>query len=148
MPSYGPGCTREMKFDVCLGESATQEDVLELLGIRQLLDAASLGYNVCVLAYGPTGSGKTYTMTGDQKHSGLVQNSMEYLLKTKGGMTKIEVSYLEIYNECVFDLLGTHQQRLHVKWHSEKGYYVVGSKSVSCGDLTTLKQVTHILHTS
>ena len=41
------------------------------LGTR-VLDAAFLGYNVCMFAYGQTGSGKTYTMMGDSSVCGFV----------------------------------------------------------------------------
>ena len=53
-----------MRFDVCLGKEAAQDEVMHGLGIYQLMNAAMAGYSVCVLAYGPTGSGKTHTMTG------------------------------------------------------------------------------------
>jgi kinesin family member 16B len=59
----------------------------------EVLTAAFSGYNVCVFAYGQTSSGKTYTMMGDCMHE---DTSMSYT---------VEVSYLEIYNERVRDLL-------------------------------------------
>ena len=94
---------------------------------------AFAGYNVCVFAYGQTGSGKTYTMMGSEHDRGLIPRICESMFlkmvegrsKVEGTTYKVEVSYLEIYNERVKDLLkknSTHN--LKVREHPSQGPYV------------------------
>lgn len=70
------------------------------------------GYNGTVFAYGMTGSGKTYSMKGNEEESGFVELAVNDLfdkLDRMGEMVthQINVSYLEIYNERIIDLLNT-----------------------------------------
>lgn len=67
------------------------------------------GYNACVFAYGTTGSGKTYTMVGTNETPGnmmLALNDMfDMISQDKERQYDIKVSYVEIYNEFIYDLL-------------------------------------------
>ena len=70
------------------------------------------GYNACIFAYGQTGSGKSYTITGgSESNKGLLPRLCEHLFKrveeqTSDELTfKVQVSYMEIYNEKLRDLL-------------------------------------------
>lgn len=70
------------------------------------------GYNVCIFAYGQTGTGKTFTMEGTQQNRGVNYRTLELLFKTteerKETFTySISVSALEVYNEQIRDLLDT-----------------------------------------
>lgn len=85
------------------------------------------GYNVCVFAYGQTGSGKTYTMMGSEHDRGLIPRICEsmFLKMAEGTTYKVEVSYLEIYNERVKDLLTKNSSHnLKVREHPSQGPYV------------------------
>ena len=57
------GADKQWKFDAVLPPDSTQEQVYQAKG-KQLVDKALLGYNTSLLAYGQSGSGKTYSMTG------------------------------------------------------------------------------------
>lgn len=79
-----------------------------------MLDNVCAGYNTCIFAYGQTGSGKSYTMMGsesNQQEKGLIPRLCEHLFDkisssaNEDHLFKIEVSYIEIYNEKVRDLL-------------------------------------------
>ena len=80
-----------------------------------MVDSVLNGYNSTALAYGVTGAGKTYTMFGDiysqvNNEKGICTYSIEYLFKQilndeNNKSFKIKISYLEIYNEQVIDLL-------------------------------------------
>lgn len=70
------------------------------------------GYNVCIFAYGQTGTGKTFTMEGNEGNRGVNYRTLEELFKIskERGDTfnyDISVSVLEVYNEQIRDLLST-----------------------------------------
>ncbi|KEG05785.1 putative kinesin, partial [Trypanosoma grayi] len=64
-----------------------------------LVDRFLAGYNATVLAYGPTGTGKTYTMAG------LTPLVLAYLLERMGGMSRLSFQCIEVYGETLRDLL-------------------------------------------
>lgn len=75
------------------------------------------GYNGTIFAYGQTGSGKTFTITGgaeSYEQRGLIPRILEHLFQYYQENTNREfstrVSYLEIYNENGYDLLGIPQK--------------------------------------
>ena len=55
--------------------------------------------------YGQTTSGKTYTMLGNQSTEGMITHSLRDIFSNKPSHTTIKISYLEIYNEQINDLL-------------------------------------------
>ncbi|EAT47335.1 AAEL001582-PA, partial [Aedes aegypti] len=112
---------------------ASQELVFANMG-RDILDNAFQGYNACIFAYGQTGSGKSYTMMGNQENKGIIPRLCDELFgsiaakQTEELTYKVEVSYMEIYNEKVHDLLDpkTSKQSLKVREHNVLGPYVDG----------------------
>ncbi|KTG37980.1 hypothetical protein cypCar_00007772 [Cyprinus carpio] len=95
----------------------TQEKIFEDLG-TDVLQSAFEGYNACVFAYGQTGSGKSYTMMGNPDDYGLIPRICEGLFHQISGVLQkdkasfhMEVSYFEIYNERVRDLLPSTETR-------------------------------------
>ncbi|MEE6474469.1 hypothetical protein FKM82_010395 [Ascaphus truei] len=111
----------------------SQERVFKDLG-TDVLTSAFEGYNACVFAYGQTGSGKSYTMMGNPGDSGLIPRICEGLFSRIAETTRwgdasfrTEVSYLEIYNERVRDLLRRKSSKtfnLRVREHPKEGPYV------------------------
>lgn len=70
------------------------------------------GYNVCIFAYGQTGTGKTFTMEGTEQNRGVNYRTLEELFKVSKERSEtftydISVSVLEVYNEQIRDLLDT-----------------------------------------
>ncbi|KAJ8954794.1 hypothetical protein NQ318_014906 [Aromia moschata] len=111
---------------------ASQEMVYNDLG-TEVVECAFQGYNACVFAYGQTGSGKTFTMMGSPENQGLIPRICKALFErmsenSKRGTThRVQVSYLEIYQERVADLLrGRDNNSLKVREHPKKGPYVQG----------------------
>jgi len=107
---------REFKFDDVFGPSSTQERVYESAVkpmVRDVLD----GYNCTVFAYGQTGTGKTHTMSGAHdaecdvlsSEAGIIPRAMsdvfEYLEHADLEYS-VKVTYLELYNEEITDLIG------------------------------------------
>lgn len=89
---------------------AEQEDVYNCLG-EEFLDHNFEGYHTCIFAYGQTGSGKSYTMMGTQDQPGLIPRTCEDMFQriesaqSPDVSYNIRVSYFEVYNEHVRDLL-------------------------------------------
>ncbi|KAI1284497.1 kinesin motor domain-containing protein [Xylaria sp. FL0933] len=91
---------------------AHQEDVYNSLG-EDFLDHNFEGYHTCIFAYGQTGSGKSYTMMGTPEQPGLIPRTCEDLFQrieaaqneTPNISYHVRVSYFEVYNEHVRDLL-------------------------------------------
>lgn len=112
---------------------ASQEQVFEDLG-TDVIQAAFEGYNACIFAYGQTGAGKSYSMMGQETAPGLIPRICQglYARMESSGDDKTEfrteVSYLEIYNERVGDLLrpakGREKFNLKVREHPKEGPYV------------------------
>ncbi|KAM3624298.1 uncharacterized protein V6R79_021774 [Siganus canaliculatus] len=128
--------TYDFSYDSTDSKSPTfvsQEKVFKDLG-SDVLKSAFEGYNACVFAYGQTGSGKSYTMMGNPGDAGLIPRFCECLFTRIAEATRwdeasfrTEVSYLEIYNERVRDLLrrkSTQTYNLRVREHPKDGPYV------------------------
>ncbi|XP_053099884.1 kinesin-like protein KIF13A isoform X2 [Hemicordylus capensis] len=128
-------------FDYCfwsMDESNTekyagQEVVFKCLG-EGILEKAFQGYNACIFAYGQTGSGKSFSMMGNTEQLGLIPRLCCALFQritseeNDSHTFKVEVSYMEIYNEKVRDLLDPKgsRQSLKVREHKVLGPYVDG----------------------
>ncbi|KXZ56177.1 hypothetical protein GPECTOR_1g152 [Gonium pectorale] len=66
----GRGAARSYDFDACLAGSTTQEELFEVCGMQELVEAALDGYCVTIFAFGQTGSGKTHTIIGPRLSRG------------------------------------------------------------------------------
>ncbi|XP_048806286.1 kinesin-like protein KIF9 isoform X1 [Lagopus muta] len=81
---------------------------------KKLVSEALTGYNGTIMCYGQTGAGKTYTMTGataEYKHRGIIPRAVQQVFKaiacSVDSFITVRISYLEIYNETLCDLLST-----------------------------------------
>ncbi|SCW03355.1 LAFE_0G08592g1_1 [Lachancea fermentati] len=131
-PTVGHPELGEFRFDHVFRPAADNRHVHDRIG-RPLIDKLFEGYNATVFAYGMTGSGKTFTMSGDGREPGLILLSVEQIFARIAGERardpaaapaaaepaaaelaaalrrardySVSVSYLEIYNEKIYDLL-------------------------------------------
>ncbi|KAF2132894.1 kinesin family protein-like protein [Dothidotthia symphoricarpi CBS 119687] len=118
-------------FDRNAPNYAGQDNLHEDLG-KPLLDNAFQGYNNCIFAYGQTGSGKSYSMMGYGQEYGIIPKicqdmfeRIKMVQQDKHESCTVEVSYLEIYNERVRDLLNpSNKGNLRVREHPSTGPYV------------------------
>lgn len=128
---------------------AGQDNLFEDLG-KPLLDNAFQGYNNCIFAYGQTGSGKSYSMMGYGKESGIIPNICQDMFKRIEQMQvdttlkcTVEVSYLEIYNERVRDLLNPSTKgNLKVREHPSTGPYVEDLAKLV---VTSFQEIEHLM---
>ncbi|KAJ5095768.1 hypothetical protein NUU61_005124 [Penicillium alfredii] len=96
-------------FDRIFDQNASQGELYEST-TRSLLDNVLEGYNATVFAYGATGCGKTHTITGTAQQPGIIFLTMQELFerieeRKDEKSTELSLSYLEIYNETIRDLL-------------------------------------------
>ena len=115
---------------------ATQQIVFDTCA-KPLVGHCVSGYNCALLAYGQTGSGKTHTMMGyetNEENAGVIPRLCKALIEESDILTRernqtnvIDVSYYEIYNEKVYDLLSnTVEIVCRVREHPDQGAYVEG----------------------
>ena len=98
-------------YDHVFGPATGQEEVFA--EVAEFVQSALDGYQVCLFSYGQTGSGKTHTMQGSGNGAmrGIIPRAMEQVAaycdtqRARGWVYEMEVSYVEIYNEQVRDLL-------------------------------------------
>lgn len=106
-------------FDHVFHSQSTQEDVFGM--VSPLIQSALDGYNICIFAYGQTGSGKTYTMDGVPTNVGVIPRTVDLLFesvknyKQIGWEYEIKVTFLEIYNEVLYDLLSNEQKDMEIR---------------------------------
>lgn len=110
-------------FDRLFDEEAAQEEVYANT-TRPLLDSVLDGYNATVFAYGATGCGKTHTISGTPRAPGIIFLTMKELFERINDLrdTKhvdVSLSYLEIYNETIRDLLEPSCKQLALREDSE-----------------------------
>lgn len=129
---------------------AGQEDLHEDLG-KPLLTNAFGGYNNCIFAYGQTGSGKSYSMMGYGKEHGIIpkicqdmfERIKEIQVRDPNTRCTVEVSYLEIYNERVKDLLNPGTKgNLKVREHPSTGPYVEDLAKLVVG---SFEEIEHLM---
>lgn len=98
---------------------------------RFLLEGALLGFRATVFAYGATGAGKTFTMVGEAEVPGLMLMTFLELFSRIEELSyerkfKVRMSYLEIYNEQIRDLLHNSQDVLEIREDRKHGVTVSG----------------------
>jgi hypothetical protein len=117
-------------FDVVFPEDSTQEEVYEGTA-RPIIDAVLSGFNASVFAYGATGAGKTHTMIGNDGAPGVMVQALRDLFERMRGTAldssyKVALTYLEIYNEQVKDLLAPAGKKPLEIREDARGCQVVG----------------------
>lgn len=112
-------------FDFAFGEESKQDEVFDKT-TRFLIDGVLQGFNATVFAYGATGAGKTYTMVGELNSPGMMLMTFIELFEKISKLSidrvyKAKLSYLEIYNEMIRDLLNPTDAIIEVREDPTKG---------------------------
>ncbi|ESQ46176.1 hypothetical protein EUTSA_v10000025mg [Eutrema salsugineum] len=127
----GNNSKKSFKFDRVYTPKDGQVDVFADASpmVVSVLD----GYNVCIFAYGQTGTGKTFTMEGTPQNRGVNYRTVEQLFEVARERREtisydISVSVLEVYNEQIRDLLATSpaSKKLEIKQSAEGCHHVPG----------------------
>ncbi|KAL0233491.1 hypothetical protein PCE1_002006 [Barthelona sp. PCE] len=130
--SYGFKSSKKFSFDSILQESTNQKQVFERM--QRAVDYTLSGYNACVLCYGQSGSGKTYTLLNDEglhtKHEGIIPRAMKHIFQEKrkdlDRKTLVTVSYVQIYCEMLQDLFVPENSKLVIREDPDYGIFVAG----------------------
>ncbi|KAJ1409156.1 P-loop containing nucleoside triphosphate hydrolase protein, partial [Ochromonadaceae sp. CCMP2298] len=100
---------RVYAYDHCFGPNSTNQETYDIVGKPVVLKAME-GFNGTVFTYGQTGSGKTWTMRGCMSDPGMmilcIRDIMGWLTSHPQIKYELRISYLEVYNEEINDLLG------------------------------------------
>uniref|UniRef100_F6WPQ8 Centromere-associated protein E n=1 Tax=Callithrix jacchus TaxID=9483 RepID=F6WPQ8_CALJA len=107
--------SKSFNFDRVFHSNETTKNVYEEIA-APIIDSAIQGYNGTIFAYGQTASGKTYTMMGSEDHLGVIPRAIhdifQKIKKFPDREFLLRVSYMEIYNETITDLLcGTNKMK-------------------------------------
>ncbi|XP_058392074.1 chromosome-associated kinesin KIF4A isoform X3 [Diceros bicornis minor] len=138
-PQVVVGTDKSFTYDFVFDPSTEQEEVFNT-AVVPLIKGVFKGYNATVLAYGQTGSGKTYSMggayTAEQENEptvGVIPRVIQLLFKEIDKRSDFEftlkVSYLEIYNEEILDLLCPSREKasqINIREDPKEGIKIVG----------------------
>lgn len=138
-PQVVVGADKSFTYDFVFDPSTEQEEVFNT-AVAPLIKGIFRGYNATVLAYGQTGSGKTYSMggtyTAEQENEptvGVIPRVIQQLFKEIDKRNDFEfslkVSYLEIYNEEILDLLCSSREKasqINIREDPKEGIKIVG----------------------
>ncbi|KAL4578267.1 hypothetical protein LXL04_014387 [Taraxacum kok-saghyz] len=117
-------------YDQVFGPTTTTRHVYDTAA-QHVVNGAMKGINGTIFAYGVTSSGKTHTMHGNQRSPGVIplaiKHAFSIIQETPSREFLLRLSYLEIYNEVVHDLLNPTGQNLRIREDSQ-GTFVDGIK--------------------
>ena len=136
LPTAGSYNTYSFAFDHVYPSHATQKEVYENTA-RNVVESALTGFNATIIAYGQTGTGKTFTMEGanldgSAKLRGIIPRAIEQIFThiqdhaSASIKFLIRASYLQIYNESISDLLKPTRINLNIREDKRRGVYVEG----------------------
>ncbi|KAI9361249.1 P-loop containing nucleoside triphosphate hydrolase protein [Zopfochytrium polystomum] len=137
---------RLFKFDHVFSEVKNQEDVFNGIA-KVLVEYAVGGFNTAVFAYGATGAGKTHTMLGSPTEPGIIPQTLSDLfflisslsMQAQPGLSTtyaVSLSFLEIYNESIRDLLAFPASTaglLELREDPKRGVTVAGATIMEAG---------------
>ncbi|XP_014439423.2 kinesin-like protein KIF19 [Tupaia chinensis] len=145
MPRTHRSRERTFIFDTVFDQHASQEDVY-CATIQHLVEGVISGYNATVFAYGPSGAGKTHTMLGMDAEPGIYLQTLTDLFQaieeTRDNMDySVSMSYLEIYNEVIRDLLNPSSGFLELREDSKGSIQIAGITEVSTSNAQEIMQL-------
>ncbi|CAJ0941670.1 unnamed protein product, partial [Mesorhabditis belari] len=141
---------RSFVFDAVFPPDTNQILVYNVAA-RPIVENVLKGYNGTIFAYGQTGTGKTFTMSGDDEKPGIIPNSFahifDHISKCEHDITfLVRVSFLEIYNEEIRDLLAKdgNGTQLEIKERPDVGVYVNKLSTVTVSNASQMLRIMEI----
>ncbi|GAB5367896.1 hypothetical protein AAMO2058_001271300 [Amorphochlora amoebiformis] len=134
------------RFDKIFNPGESNEDVHKHVGTT-VVDFVMKGYHGCLFAYGQTSAGKTHTIHGYASDAGVLPRSIclifKYIEDQPDREFVLRVSFFEIYNEVINDLLAPQSVSLRIREDRKRGVFLQGLKEEIA---MTPKQVIALLH--
>ncbi|XP_050156087.1 kinesin-like protein KIN-UC isoform X2 [Malus sylvestris] len=132
------------RFDEVFTETASQNRVYQVVA-KPVVESVLSGYNGTVMAYGQTGTGKTYTVgslgNDDASERGIMVRALEDILSTTStAFDSVEVSYLQLYMESIQDLLAP--EKINIPIHEDSK---TGEVSLPGASVVRIKDLDHFL---
>ncbi|KAH0747299.1 hypothetical protein KY285_008956 [Solanum tuberosum] len=137
------------KFDEVFAESASQKRIYETVA-KPVVESVLNGYNGTVMAYGQTGTGKTYTVgrlgKDDVSERGIMVRALEdIIVNTTPSSDSVEMSFLQLYMESIQDLLAPEKINIPIVEDAKTGEVSVpGATVVKIQDLDHFLQLLQI----
>ncbi|CAI9296151.1 unnamed protein product [Lactuca saligna] len=133
------------RFDEVFTESASQKRVYEAVA-KPVVEGVLNGYNGTIMAYGQTGTGKTYTLgklgKDDASERGIMVRALEDIIASASPASdSVEMSYLQIYMESVQDLLAPEKVNIPIVDDPKNGEVSVPGAAV-----VKIQNLDHFLH--
>jgi len=139
-----PASATPFQFDHVFDSSKTSRDVYEKT-TKSIIHNVVAGFNGTVFAYGQTSSGKTHTMRGSEEEPGVIPSAIdeifETISKSAGREFLLRVSYMELYNEEIRDLLNPSKCKLQLHEDAVRGIYVAGLHEEIVNDAEQIKKL-------
>ncbi|KAM6584399.1 hypothetical protein CsatB_011401 [Cannabis sativa] len=133
------------RFDEVFTDTASQRRVYEAVA-KPVVESVLNGYNGTVMAYGQTGTGKTYTLSrlgkDDTSERGIMARALEDILSsTSPGFDSVEISYLQLYLESIHDLLAP--EKINIPIYEDPK---TGEVSLPGASVVQVQDLDHFLH--
>ncbi|KAK6057665.1 kinesin motor domain protein [Cooperia oncophora] len=131
-------------FDEVFDQLCTNVDIYDGV-MKGIVDSALAGFNTAVCAYGQSGAGKTHTLTGSDVEDGVVQKTFralfETIAKSEDRNYMLRISYVEIYNERVRDLLSENVVDLPIYENKDGVAQIEGLKEVVVTEIAEVESL-------
>lgn len=143
---------KQFTYDKILTGNCSQHQLFES-GPKSIVEKSLQGFNGCIFCYGQTASGKTHTMYGSNdstENAGIIYQANNYIqeyLKNESSQDidyKLHVTFLEIYNEQLFDLLqlsANTTKKLKIREDPKTGVYVENIAKIAIEDHQQLEKI-------
>jgi hypothetical protein len=130
---YTKTVKQSYQFDQIFGPEVANDYIFKSV-VRNIVRSAMAGYHGSVFTYGQTSSGKTFTMNGDRTQEGIialaVSECFDEVQRSPGRDFVLRVSYLEVYNEQIKDLLSLDPTPIRIQYDPKKGVVLSGVKEL------------------
>ncbi|KAK3090313.1 hypothetical protein FSP39_010856, partial [Pinctada imbricata] len=131
-------------FDRVFDDTYTTYDIYEEF-CKPITDGAVDGFHGTIFAYGQSSSGKTFTMSGSPLHPGIVPQAIADIFEKINSISDreflVRISYMEIYNEKVSDLLDQEEKVIRIQEDVDKNITVSGLKEEMVKDMESVLQL-------
>ena len=134
-------------FNAAFGPESEQQELYDGVAFG-LVESVLEGYNGTIFAYGQTGCGKTYTMSGESQAPGVIPNSFGHVFGAISDTDKskcflVRCSFMEIYNEEIRDLLKYDpSSKLDLREGKEQSVYV---KNLTLETVSSVADLTRLM---